>query len=100
MSGLELPWDRTRIARMLGFERYCRHALMGVASKEFMLLIGAELSTASVTLTRFVTDFMNWGSSEYRFMNLPDHLCGILFSDAVKEKFYYFRINYRKINAY
>ncbi|MFB6366768.1 argininosuccinate lyase [Paenibacillus elgii] len=84
MSGLELPWDRTRMARMLGFERYCRHALMGVASKEFMLLIGAELSTASVTLTRFVTDFMNWGSSEYRFLHLPDHLCGI--SSAMPQK--------------
>lgn len=84
MSGLELPWDRMRMARMLGFERYCRHALMGVASKEFMLLIGAELSTASVALTRFVTDFMNWGSSEYRFMDLPDHLCGI--SSAMPQK--------------
>ncbi|GAC44500.1 argininosuccinate lyase [Paenibacillus popilliae] len=84
MSGLELPWDRMRMAQMLGFTRYCRHALMGVASKEFMLLIGAELSTASVALTRFVTDFMNWGSSEYRFMDLPDHLCGI--SSAMPQK--------------
>ncbi|MFB5676040.1 argininosuccinate lyase [Paenibacillus terreus] len=84
MSGLELQWDRKRMACMLGFERPCRHALMGVASKEYMLLIGAELSTASVTLTRFVTDFMNWGSSEYRFIDLPDHLCGI--SSAMPQK--------------
>jgi argininosuccinate lyase len=84
MSGLELEWDRKRMARMLGFERPCRHALMGVANKDFMLIIGAELSTASVTLTRFVTDFMNWGSSEYRFIDLPDHLCGI--SSAMPQK--------------
>ncbi|SHN84636.1 argininosuccinate lyase [Paenibacillus sp. ov031] len=84
MSGLELQWDRVNMARMLGFERECRHALMGVASKDFMLLIGAELSNVSVTLTRFMTDFMNWGSSEYRFLQLPDHLCGI--SSAMPQK--------------
>ncbi|WP_270168112.1 argininosuccinate lyase [Paenibacillus sp. SYP-B4298] len=84
MSGLELPWDRLQMARMLGFDRYCRHALMGVASKEFMLWIGAELSNVSVTLTRFLTDFMNWGSSEYRFLQLPDSLCGI--SSAMPQK--------------
>ncbi|WP_322905159.1 argininosuccinate lyase [Paenibacillus sp. SGZ-1009] len=84
MAGLELPWDRQRMAQMLGFEKCCRHALTGVASKDFMLLIGAELSNASVTFSRFMTDFMHWGSSEYRFFDLPDHLSSI--SSAMPQK--------------
>lgn len=84
MAGLELPWDRERMATMLGFEKCCRHALKGIASKDFMLLIGAELSNASVTFSRFITDFMNWGSSDYRFFDLPDNLCSI--SSAMPQK--------------
>ncbi|ODP30125.1 Argininosuccinate lyase [Paenibacillus nuruki] len=84
MAGLELTWDRERIAKMLGFEKCCRHALKGVASKDFMLLIGSELSNASVTFSRFLTDFMNWGSSDYRFFDLPDHLSSI--SSAMPQK--------------
>ena len=71
MAGLELPWDRHALAQMLGFARPMRHALCGVASKEWLLYIASELSTFSVTLSRFITDLITWGSSEYRLIDLP-----------------------------
>lgn len=84
MAGLELPWDRWKLAQTLGFVRPVRHALVGVASKEWQLHIAAELSTCSVALSRFTTDLIAWGSSEYRLIDLPDQLSGI--SSAMPQK--------------
>lgn len=77
MAGQELPWDRDRMARLLGFAQPRRHALQAVASRSWVLLIAAELSTCGITLSRFVTDFIAWGSSEYGFIDLPDELASI-----------------------
>lgn len=84
MAGLELEWDREALAERLGFLRPCRHALTSVASKDWMIQIGAELSNLSVSISRFVTDLINWGSSEYRLIDLPDQLSGI--SSAMPQK--------------
>jgi len=84
MAGLELAWDRQRLAQALGFARPVRHALVGVASKEWLLQIAGELSTCSVTLSRFVTDLIAWGSSEYQLIDLPESLSGI--SSAMPQK--------------
>ena len=84
MAGMELSWDRAEMARTLGFSRYCRHALVGVASKEWMLSIANEWSVLAVNISRFITDFIAWGSSEYKFVALPDELSGI--SSAMPQK--------------
>jgi argininosuccinate lyase len=84
MAGLQLAWDRQKLARALGFARPVRHALVGVASKEWLLHLAGELSTCSVTLSRFVTDLITWGSSEYQLIDLPESLSGI--SSAMPQK--------------
>lgn len=84
MAGQELAWDRERMARLLGFAAPQRHALTAVASREWTLRIAGELSTLAVALSRFATDFMLWGSSEYGFIDLPDELAGI--SSAMPQK--------------
>lgn len=84
MAGLELSWDRNRLAALLGFRQPGRNALVGVASKEWALTIAAELSNCSVQLSRFATDLITWSSSEYRFIDLPDYLAGI--SSAMPQK--------------
>lgn len=84
MAGLQLTWDRQRMAHLLGFRGPLCHALMAVASREWQLQIAGELSTFGVGLSRFVTDFLHWGSSEYRFISLPDDLAGI--SSAMPQK--------------
>lgn len=87
MAGQELDWDRIAMAHSLGFESPIKHALLGVASKEWILHIGSELSSFSVMLSRFVTDLICWGSSEYGFIDLPDQLAGISSSMPQKKNF-------------
>ncbi|MFD2169896.1 argininosuccinate lyase [Tumebacillus lipolyticus] len=84
MAGLELDWDQQRMSDLLGFQRPVRHALTGVANREWSLRAAAELSTFSVNLSRAVTDLIAWGSSEYGFIDLPDQMAGI--SSAMPQK--------------
>jgi argininosuccinate lyase len=84
MAGQELAWDRERMAGLLGFSRAQSHALVAVASRGWALAISSDLSNFAVTLSRFVTDLMAWGGSEYGFIDLPDNLSGI--SAAMPQK--------------
>ncbi len=87
MAGQELNWNREELAVQLGFDAPVRHALLGVASRDWTLQIGAELSSFSVMLSRFMTDLICWGSSEYGFIELPDELSGISSSMPQKKNF-------------
>ena len=83
MSGMELEWNRAEMATKLGFLD-SSHALVSVASKEWMLQIAAECSNLATTISRFITDLITWGSSEYKFFVLPDEMSGI--SSAMPQK--------------
>lgn len=84
MAGVELDWDRDRLASLLGFHQVRLTALAAVASREWVLQASSELSIFSVLISRFTTDLMQWGSSEMNFINLPDELSGI--SSAMPQK--------------
>ncbi|MFI7356364.1 argininosuccinate lyase [Streptomyces avidinii] len=84
MAGQELPWDRDRMARLLGFSRPQPHALTAVASRRWSAELTAELSLLGTALSRFTTDLLTWGGSEYGFIDLPDELSGI--SSAMPQK--------------
>lgn len=84
MAGQELPWDRDRMARLLGFSRPQPHALTAVASRRWSAELTAELSLLGTALSRFTTDLLTWGGSEYGFIELPDELSGI--SSAMPQK--------------
>lgn len=84
MAGQELPWDRERMAQLLGFAAVQPHALTGVASRRAVAEITGELSLFGVAVSRFATDLLMWGSSEYGFIDLPDALSGI--SSAMPQK--------------
>lgn len=84
MAGQELGWDRDRMARLLGFSRPAPHALVAVASRGWALSVAGDLSAFGVTLSRFSTDLMMWGSGECGYINLPDELSGI--SSAMPQK--------------
>jgi argininosuccinate lyase len=84
MAGQELPWDRERMAELLGFNRAQPHALVAVASRGWALAISSDLSNFAIALSRFATDLMAWGGSEYGFLDLPDDLSGI--SAAMPQK--------------
>lgn len=87
MSGQELDWDRFRMAELLGFRAPQPHALVAVASREWALEITAELSVLGVGISRFVTDLMAWGSSQYGFIELPDSHAGVSAAMPQKKNF-------------
>src|SRR5262249_40879932 len=84
MAGQELAWSRDRMAELLGFAGPTPHALVAVASRGWALSVAGDLSGYGVTLGRFATDLMAWGSSGYGFIDLPDELSGI--SSAMPQK--------------
>ncbi|GAA3086388.1 argininosuccinate lyase [Streptosporangium carneum] len=84
MSGQELPWDRERMARLLGCQGVRLHALRAVAGRDWALEATAELSLLGVVLSRFTTDLMAWGGAGHRFVDLPDEWSGI--SSAMPQK--------------
>lgn len=87
MSGQELDWNRHRMADLLGFRAPQPHALVAVASREWVLEITAELSVLGVGISRFATDLMAWGSSQYGFIELPDSHAGISAAMPQKKNF-------------
>jgi argininosuccinate lyase len=87
MSGQELPWDCDFMADLLGFTSYTGHALAGVASRDWVLEMGECLSYLGTNLSRFLTDFLMWGSSEQQFITFPDELSGISSSMPQKRNF-------------
>lgn len=84
MAGQELPWDRARMARLLGFDQVSTHALRAVAQRDWALEATAELSLLGVALSRFATDLITWGGAGYGFLDLPDEWSGI--SSAMPQK--------------
>lgn len=77
MAGQRLPWDRDRLAALLGFRAPQRHALVAVASRAWAVTMTTELSACAAVLSRFVTDLMAWSGAGYGFVELPDRLAGI-----------------------
>jgi argininosuccinate lyase len=87
MAGQELPWDRDRMARLLGFQRPQPSALSSVASRGWALEATAELSILGCAFSRFATDLLSWGGSQYGFLDLPPELSGISAAMPQKKNF-------------
>lgn len=84
LSGQALPWDRTRLAHLLGFRKAHPHAMVSVASRDWIARISAECAVLGISLSRFATDLIMWSDSEHQFFELPDQLSGI--SSAMPQK--------------
>jgi argininosuccinate lyase len=84
LAGQQLEWDREQMASALGFRRPQPLALTAVASRGWVLEVTAELSVFGAVMSRFCTDLLTWGSSQYGFLDLPDELSGI--SSAMPQK--------------
>jgi argininosuccinate lyase len=84
MAGQELPWDRERMATLLGFATTQASALTSVASRRAAAEITAEFSLFGTAVSRYVTDMLMWGSSDCGYIDLPDELSGI--SSAMPQK--------------
>lgn len=87
MSGQEYNWNLNEMANDLGFDQYVGHALVGVASRDWILEIGNSFNLFGTNISRFLTDLMNWGSSEYKFIDFPDEFVSISSSMPQKKNF-------------
>lgn len=87
MAGQELQIDCNLMAKNLGFQNYVGHALVGVSSRDWLLSIGETMSFFANNMSRFLTDLLNWGSSEYQFIYFPDDLSGISSSMPQKRNY-------------
>ena len=87
LAGQEYSWDVEQMARDLGFNSYTGHAMVSVSSRNWVLEIGDSLVFLTNNLSRILTDFMNWGGSEYQYIDLPDDLTGISSSMPQKRNF-------------
>lgn len=87
MSGQELKVDNNLMAKKLGFQGYVGHALVGVSSRDWLLSIGETVSYFASNMSRFLSDLLNWGSSEYRYIDFPDELSGISSSMPQKRNY-------------
>ncbi len=84
VAGQHLPWDRARMAGLLGFAAANPNALAAVASRAWVAEVTAELSLFGAALSRFVTDLIDWTSGAQHLVELPDELSGI--SSAMPQK--------------
>ncbi len=87
MSGQELPVDCDFMAKTLGFDCYVGHALVGVSSRDWLLRIGETTSFFASNMSRFLSDLLSWGSSEYEYIDFPDELSGISSSMPQKRNY-------------
>ena len=87
MAGQELAWDRDWLARAVGCAGPVPHALAAVASRDWLLDVAADIASAGVGFSRFLTDLMAWSSSAYGLVELPDELAGISAAMPQKKNF-------------
>ena len=75
-AGTALPINTSRTALLLGFDQTPQNSIDAVASRDLVLRILANAAILGITLSRIATDFLNWTTSEFGFLYLPDHLVG------------------------
>jgi len=61
VAGLAFAWDWQKMARRLGFSEPVRSALSSVADRDWVLKVSFEFTLFGNALSRFCTDFLNWG---------------------------------------
>lgn len=73
-QGTSFPIDRELTAALLGFDGPVASSLDAVASRDYALLVLADLAILGSTLTRLASDFQSWGSVAYGFLSWPEEL--------------------------
>lgn len=84
VAGTSFPIDASRTAALLGFTRVPLNSLDAVASRDLVLRITAAAAILAITLSRLATDFVQWTTTEFNFLLLPDELVGS--SSAMPQK--------------
>jgi argininosuccinate lyase len=84
IAGTSAPIDPSRTAELLGFTGVTINSVDGVASRDVALRLLAAMTVYGATLSRIATDLLQWLTSEFQFLSLPDELVGS--SSAMPQK--------------
>ncbi len=71
-AGSAFPFNRKKMAQMLGFERATPNSVQAVSSRDELLEISSVLAMVMVNLSRYAEDLIVWSSHEFGFVELDD----------------------------
>lgn len=84
LAGTSFPIQPLRTAELLGFEHGPLNSVDAVASRDWVLRLISSAAICAITLSRLATDFSQWTTAEFDFLQLPDELVGS--SSAMPQK--------------
>ena len=76
IAGTNLPIDPNRTATLLGFRKPMSSSIEAIASREPFARLLAELSIASVSISRVAADYQLWTSNEFKLFEVNDSAAG------------------------
>ena len=69
------PIDRHLSASLLGFRKPTENSLDSVSDRDFAIEFTSVASIAMMHLSRFSEELVNWNSTAWQFVDLPDRFC-------------------------
>lgn len=73
-AGTAFPIDRAKTARALGFSKPSENSVDTVSDRDFIVEFVFACALLMTHLSRFAEEIVIWSSSEFGFVNLPEHL--------------------------
>lgn len=75
LAGTSYPIDRHRTASLLDFEKPTENSLDSVSDRDFGIEFLSAASLLMMHLSRFSEELINWNSTAWQFVELPDKFC-------------------------
>ncbi len=72
LAGTTYPFDRSLVAKELGFDDITQNSLDGVSDRDFAIELLSGLSIAMMHLSRFCEELILWSSHEFSFVEMDD----------------------------
>ncbi len=77
MAGTSFPIDRALTADLLGFAGITDHSQDAVASRDYMISLGAIAVSLAILWSRIAQDFYVWSTAEFGLIDFPDAVAGV-----------------------
>ncbi len=75
LAGTSYPIDRAYTAELLGFDRPAANSLDAVSDRDFAIEFCASAALCMMHLSRIAEELVNWASTQWQFVDLPDRFC-------------------------